>query len=131
MLAPVDIARPVPADMLIVPVLDAKPLADRAFSPLIEIVIEPAAVAVCRLIFAPAAKASEIAVPVMLVPEALIVWVPAAAPEAPIIVIDGFVLNCESVILLPATNWNAVDDAVLTVPLDAPPAAVEISTSVE
>jgi hypothetical protein len=80
--APVEIARPVPADKLIVPVLDANPDADRAFSPLIEIVNEFAALAVCKLMFAPATNASDSAVPAMLVPDALKVFVPAAPPAA-------------------------------------------------
>jgi hypothetical protein len=76
MLAPVVKESPAPTVKLIVPVLDAKPLADSAFSPLIDTVIAPAAVAVCKLIFAPAARAKDTAVPDTLVPEALIVCVP-------------------------------------------------------
>lgn len=49
----------------------------------------------------------------------------------PMIVSAGFVLSWESVILDPATMENADDDAVLAVPLDAPPAAVVIERSVE
>lgn len=64
-----------PADKVIVPVLEP-PGAEMAFKPLIEIVIELAAVAVCKLIFAPAAKAKDSAVPAMLVPLALMVFVP-------------------------------------------------------
>lgn len=43
----------------------------------------------------------------------------------------GLVEFCESVMLLPATNPNAEDEAVFTVPLVAPPAALVIETSVE
>ena len=80
---------------------------------LMEMVIDPAAVAVCRVIFAPAAMASDNAVPAMLVPEALIVFVPAAPPP------DG----TEIVTVLPETpteatpaplNWSTL----LNVPLE-------------
>lgn len=74
--APVEIASPAPAAKVIVPVEDAKPVAETAFSPLIEILMAPAAVTVCKLMLFPATSARLIAVPVILVPEAEIVWVP-------------------------------------------------------
>ncbi len=64
-----------PADKVIVPVLEP-PGAEMAFKPLTEMVIELAAVAVCKLIFAPAARAKDSAVPAILVPLALMVFVP-------------------------------------------------------
>jgi hypothetical protein len=73
-----------PEESVMVPVLEANPWNETAFSPLIETVIDPAAVAVCKLIFAPAARAMLNAVPAMLVPEALKVFVPAA-PPAPVV----------------------------------------------
>lgn len=45
------------------------------------------------------------------------------------IVMFGLVLCCERVMLLPATNANAVDDAVFAVPEVAPPAAVVIEVN--
>lgn len=71
LLAPVERVMLLPAEMMIVPVLDANPAAEIAFRPLNETVISPAAVAVCKLIFGPATRASEIPVPVTLVPLAL------------------------------------------------------------
>jgi hypothetical protein len=81
--APVDSAMPGPADMTIVPTELANPLALIAFRPDTEMVIEPIAVAVCRLTFAPAAMARLSADPAMLVPLADMVFVPAAAPAPP------------------------------------------------
>lgn len=85
-LAPVERAMPPPAERTIVPVEDAKPFAEMAFSPLTEIVMEPAAVAVCRLMFAPAAMARDNALPAMDVPEAEMVFVPAT-PLAEIVIV--------------------------------------------
>jgi hypothetical protein len=121
-LAPVERARPAPADKIIVPVLDAKPLAEKAFSPLTDIVMLPAAVAVWRLMFAPAASANESAVPAMLVPEAEIVFVPYAGDGAPTIVIASL-LPWLSVIFVPATRESVLlIGAEVTVPAVAPPA---------
>ena len=56
---------------------------------------------------------------------------PPTPPDAPIIVIAGLVLFWDSVMLLPATNAKAEEDAVFAVPTDAPPDAVVIDTRVE
>jgi hypothetical protein len=87
LLAPVESVMFAPAEITIVPVLETKPFAETAFSPEIETVIAPAAVAVCKLMFGPAAKAKEIAVPVTLVPDALIVCVPSACTLAEIVIV--------------------------------------------
>jgi len=63
-----------PAEIDIAPVEPFK--LDTTLEPEMETVIAPAAVAVCKLMFAPATRAKEIADPVMLVPEALMVCVP-------------------------------------------------------
>jgi hypothetical protein len=63
--------------------------------------IEPTAVAVCKLMPVPANRAKDRAVPVMLVPDALMVLVPAAPPAA-------------------ADNWITpapFDDTVMLTPL--------------
>lgn len=74
--------------------------------------------------FAPATKAREIAVPVMLVPEALIVWVPAAPPPAvgPIIVMPP--AEDDSVILEPAAK-RIGPDATVVIPDVDPPAVMD------
>jgi len=76
MLAPVVMRSGDAAVSVMLPVVEARPAGMRAFSPLIDIVIAPAAVAVWSDILEPATRAREMAVPVMLVPEALIVCVP-------------------------------------------------------
>ena len=113
-LAPVEIASPAPADMLMVPVLEAKPEADTAFSPLMETVRDPAAVAVCKLIFAPATRARETPVPVTLVPEALRVCVPAAPPPAPPLIPMMLAPLLEIVMFGPAEK--EIDPALVDVP---------------
>jgi len=51
--------------------------------------------------------------------------------DGPIIVIAGLVESWLNVMFEPATRANADEDAVLTVPLVAPPAALVIDTKVE
>lgn len=41
------------------------------------------------------------------------------------IVMEGLVESCESVIFDPATNWKALDDTVFAVPEVAPPAVID------
>jgi hypothetical protein len=55
----------------------------------------------------------------------------AAGTAGPMIVTDGFVDSWLRVMLFPATNPKAEDDAVFAVPEVAPPTAVVIETSVE
>ena len=122
LLAPVESVILFPAEMTTVPVEDAKPAADIAFSPLNETVIAPAAVAVCKLILLPATNAREMAVPVMLVPDALIVCVPSAAADGPMIVTSP--ADDESVTFDPAAK-RIGPDATVVVPSVAPPAVNE------
>lgn len=56
---------------------------------------------------------------------------PPAPGVGPIIVRDGLVESWLNVMFGPATNENAVDEAVFTVPDVAPPAVDAIATSVE
>lgn len=57
-------------------------------------------------------------------PAAIVVrTVPPPEGVGPIIVMFGLVLNCDSVIFDPATNAQALDEAVFAVPDVAPPAA--------
>lgn len=116
---------PVPAARVIVPVEEAKPLAERAFNPLTETVMEPAPVAVCKLMLSPAARARESAVPTIDVPDAEIVFVPAAPALGlgPMTVIPP--ADEDRVIFDPAAK-RIVPVAVVVVPAVAPPAVMEL-----
>ena len=71
-------------------------------------VMEPAAVAVCKLTAPAATRARLTAVPVTEVPDADIVWVPAAPPAAPtIVIVERFEFR---VMLAPATRLMEPDD---------------------
>jgi hypothetical protein len=75
-----------------------------------------------RVTFAPATKLTLDDVPLRVKPP--------PPPDVPMIVIFGLVEFCDKVMLLPATRAKAVEDAVLTVPDVAPPAAdvIELRT---
>jgi hypothetical protein len=105
-----------------VPVTDAAPIKLTAFSPLIDIVIAPAAVAVCRLMFGPAARARDNALPAIDVPDAEMVLLPPAPPVGPMIVIPP--AEEDNVMLLPAAS-RICPEAVVVVPLVAPPAVMD------
>jgi hypothetical protein len=91
------------------------------------------------VILLPATKANAVedavfAVPLVAPPAADVIevkTVPTVLVATPIMVMAGLVLFCERVIPVPATNGNAEDDAVFTVPDDAPPATVVMETRVE
>ena len=92
-----------------------------------------------RVTLFPATRANAVEDAVFAVPEVappaidviLVNTVPPPEGEGPIIVIAGLVLFCDKVMLLPAKNGHAEEEAVLAVPTVAPPAAVVIETKVE
>ena len=123
-------ASPAPAENVIVPVLEANPLAETAFSPLTETVIEPAAVAVCKLMFAPAANAKERADPAMEVPDAEMVFVPGV-PEAPMMVTEFTLVPVVwlRVIFDPAQRISDPEVIAAEAPAVVPPPEAEISAA--
>ena len=100
-----------PAEIDIAPV---DPLRlDTTLDPEMETVMAPTAVAVCKLMFAPAARAREIPAAVTLVPDALIVCVPGATVVFPLIPMT-FAPLLE--IVMPGPAENEIDPALVDVP---------------